>query len=128
MIDFSPCRQCACSAARRTSRELTRAFDEALRGSGVRATQFNLLTTLILAGPTPATRLAAYLGLERTTLTRNLQPLLRDSLVGLEHDPDRRVRKIAITSKGIEIAREALPFWRRAQDAAQADKSITEAG
>jgi DNA-binding MarR family transcriptional regulator len=118
-IDFSLCRECACSAARRTSRELTRAFDEAMRETGVRGTQFNLLATLILAGPTAATRLAALLGLERTTLTRNLRPLLRDSLVRFDGDRDRRVRKIAITAKGEETARAAFPFWKRAQDAAQ---------
>jgi DNA-binding MarR family transcriptional regulator len=118
-IDFSLCRECACSAARRTSRELTRAFDEAMRETGARGTQFNLLATLILAGPTAATRLAALLGLERTTLTRNLRPLLRDSLVRFDGDRDRRVRKIAITAKGEETARAAFPFWKSAQDAAQ---------
>ncbi len=117
-VDFASCRGCACSAARRASRELTRAFDEALRGTGVRVTQFNLLTTLILAGPTAATRLAGLLGLERTTLTRNLRPLLRDGLERLDGDPDRRIRKIAITAKGEEAARAAVPFWKQAQDAA----------
>jgi DNA-binding MarR family transcriptional regulator len=118
-IDFALCRKCACSAARRASRELTRAFDDALREAGVRVTQFNLLATLILAGPTAATRLSAHLGLERTTLTRNLRPLLRDGLVRFEEHPDRRVRKIAITQKGEELARVAFPSWKRAQNAAQ---------
>ncbi len=119
-VDFSLCRDCACAGARRASRELTRAFDDALRETGVRVTQFNLLATLVLAGPTAATRLAALLGLERTTLTRNLRPLLRDGLVRFDGDRDRRVRKIAITAKGEETARAAFPFWKRAQDAAQA--------
>ena len=127
-INFSLCRQCACSAARRASRELTRVFDDALRGSGVRVTQFNLLATLILAGPTAATRLAAHLGLERTTLTRNLRPLLRDGLVHFVDNPDRRVHKIAITPKGEETARAAFPFWKRAQDAAQARAAVLATG
>ena len=117
-IDFTACRQCACAAARRRSRELSRFYDERMRGSGVRISQFTLMATLIQTGPMAATRLADFLGLERTTLTRNLRPLLRDGLVIVEDDADRRVRKIAITPKGEEAARRAFPFWRKAQDAA----------
>jgi DNA-binding MarR family transcriptional regulator len=119
-IDFTECRQCACSAARRRSRELTRFYEQAMRGSGLRASQFTLLATLIQTGPMPATQLAGFLGLERTTLTRNLRPLVRDGHVVIEDGADRRVHKIAITAKGEETARAAFPFWRKAQDAALA--------
>jgi DNA-binding MarR family transcriptional regulator len=117
-IDFTACRQCVCTAARRRSRALTRAFEKAMRGSGVRGTQFTLLATLVQTGPLPTTRLADFLGLERTTLTRNLHPLVRDGLVQVEEGEDRRVRKVAITPAGEEAARRAFPFWRQAQDAA----------
>jgi len=119
-IDFVACRQCVCTAARRRSRELTRAFEKAMRGSGLRSTQFNLLATVVQTGPLPTTRLADFLGLERTTLTRNLGPLVRDGLVRLEEGEDRRVRKVAITPAGEEAARRAFPSWRKAQDAALA--------
>jgi DNA-binding MarR family transcriptional regulator len=119
-VDFIACRQCLCTAARRRSRELTRAYEKAMRGSGVRGTQFTLLATLIQTGPLPTTRLAGFLGLERTTLTRNLRPLVRDGLVRIEEGQDRRVRKAAITPVGEEGARRAFPFWRKAQDAALA--------
>jgi DNA-binding MarR family transcriptional regulator len=125
-IDFTACRQCACSAARRKSRELTRFYARTMRGSGLRSPQFTLLATLIQTGPMAATRLAGFLGLERTTLTRNLRPLLRDGLVAVEDDADRRVHKIAITTKGVEAARRAFPFWRKAQDAALAMTSQPE--
>src|SRR5271166_4258851 len=98
-IDFTETRQCACSAARRKSRELTRFYERAMRGSGLRGPQFTLLATLIQTGP-PTTRLADFLGLERTTLTRNLRPLLRDGHVTIENGADRRIHKVAITSKG----------------------------
>ena len=119
-IDFATTRQCACSAARRRSRELTRFYERAMRGSGLRASQFTLLATLIQTGPIPATRLADFLGLERTTLTRNLRPLLRDGHVIIEPGADRRVHKVAVTPKGVEAAGAAFPFWRKAQDAALA--------
>jgi DNA-binding MarR family transcriptional regulator len=119
-VDFIACRQCVCTAARRRSRELTRAFEKAMRGSGMRGTQFNLLATLVQTGPLPTTRLADFLGLERTTLTRNLGPLVRDGFVRIDEGEDRRVRKAAITRAGEEAARRAFPFWKKAQDAALA--------
>jgi len=117
-VDFVACRQCVCTAARRRSRELTRAFEKAMRGSGMRGTQFTVLATLVQTGPIPTTRLADFLGLERTTLTRNLRPLVRDGLVRIDGGEDRRVHNVSITAKGEEAARRAFPFWRQAQDAA----------
>ena len=119
-IDFADTRECACAAARRRSRELTRFYQQAMRGSGLRGAQFTLLATLIQTGPLPATRLAGFLGLDRTTLTRNLGPLVRDGHVAIEAGADRRVHKVAITAKGADAARAAFPFWRKAQDAALA--------
>ena len=126
-VDFLACRQCVCTAARRRSRELTRAFERAMRGSGVRGTQFTLLATLVQTGPLPTTRLADFLGLERTTLTRNLRPLVRDGLVRIDEGEDRRIRKAGITPKGEETARRAFPFWKKAQDAALAGAESAEA-
>jgi len=122
-IDFADTRQCACSAARRKSRELTRFYEQAMRGSGLRSSQFTLLATLIQTGPMAATRLADFLGLDRTTLTRNLGPLHRDGLVIIENGADRRVHKVAITANGVEAAERAFPAWRKAQDAALARPS-----
>jgi DNA-binding MarR family transcriptional regulator len=124
-VDFAATRQCACSAARRRSRELTRFYEQAMRGSGLRAAQFTLLATLIQTGPIPATRLADFLGLERTTLTRNLRPLVRDGHVSVEQGADRRVHKVAVTAKGVVAASSAFPFWRKAQDAALARQAGT---
>jgi DNA-binding MarR family transcriptional regulator len=119
-VDFVATRQCVCTAARRNSRDLTRAFEKAMRGSGVRGTQFTLLATLVQTGPIPTTRLAEFQGLERTTLTRNLSLLIRDGFVRVEEGEDRRVRKVTITPAGKDAARRAFPFWQKAQDAALA--------
>jgi DNA-binding MarR family transcriptional regulator len=119
-VNFVACRQCVCTAARRRSRELTRAFEKAMRGSGLRGTQFSLLAALVQTGSLSTTRLADFLGLERTTLTRNLRPLIRDGFVRIDEGEDRRVRKVAITPAGEEAARRAYPFWKKAQDAALA--------
>jgi DNA-binding MarR family transcriptional regulator len=125
-VDFVACPQCVCTAARRRSRDLTRAFEKAMRGSGVRSTQFTLLATLVQTGPIATTRLADFQGLERTTLTRNLGRLVRDGFVQIDEGEDRRVRKVTITPTGKEAARRAFPFWKKAQDAALAEAQSSE--
>jgi DNA-binding MarR family transcriptional regulator len=117
-IDFAACRACTCTAIRRASRTITHHYDEALSESGLRNTQFTILATLMQTGPMAMTRLAAFLSLERTTLTRNLKPLLRDKLVESREEKDGRIRKIAITAKGAAKARGAFPLWKKAQDSA----------
>jgi DNA-binding MarR family transcriptional regulator len=113
--EFVACRQCVCSALRRASRAVTQHYEACFRGTGLRATQFTLLATLLQTGPLPMGALAERLGLERTSLTRNLNPLQRRDLVAIAGDEDQRVRRIAITAKGKAAALAGLPAWRRAQ-------------
>ena len=87
------------------------------RPSGLRVTQFTLLTMLALGGPLPLSRVADRLGMERTTLSRNLRPLIAKGLVTVRHGDDHRVRTIALTAKGRHAAVAALPQWRKAQRA-----------
>ena len=114
--DFHPCRACACSALRRASRAVTLHYEAHFRGQELRATQFTILATLNQTGPIALTRLAEQLGLDRTTLTRNLRPLARKGFVTEAPQADRRVKQVAITPAGAAAAREALPAWHKAQD------------
>lgn len=113
--DLSECGGCACFALRRAARGLTRLYDRQLRPSGLRATQFTLLAVLKNVGPQPLQALAELLGLERTTLTRNLQPLLSRELITAQVGDDRRVRRLSVTPAGVQAAVAALPLWRKAQ-------------
>jgi DNA-binding MarR family transcriptional regulator len=111
------CRECLCLASRRAARAVTAAYDRRLRPHGLRITQFSILVTLMLMGPTPMGEVARFLGLERTTLTRNLD--LLESKGWIESRPgesDARARVISTTAKGAEIVRSAYPEWRKAQD------------
>ncbi len=112
---FLACRNCACSALRRASRAVTQHYEASFRGTGLRATQFTLLATLAQTGPLPLSALAAMLGLERTSLTRNLGPLEKKGFVSTVADDDQRVRRIAITKKGEAAALAALDAWNQAQ-------------
>ena len=111
---FEACRSCACSALRRASRAVTQHYEKHFRGSGLRATQFTILATLAQTGPLSISELSDQLGLDRTTLSRNLR-LIEDKgwIAALGHD-DQRVRKMALTPKGMRKASAALAFWKRA--------------
>ena len=62
------------------------------------------------------TDLAEKLFMERTTLSRNLTPLVKQGYVSvISSSSDARVREISLTRKGIKKFREALGLWRKAQ-------------
>lgn len=107
---------CLCLAARRAAREITRAFDRGLRGHGLRATQFTLLSALDLAGPQAIGELADLLGTERTTLTRNLARVEEHGLVAIRAGRDARARIASLTPRGRRVLRRALPAWRSVQE------------
>ena len=110
---------CACESLRRTARAVTRDYERALAPSGLKATQFPILAALAMAGPLPITTLAEALTIDRTTLTRNLKGLADDGDVsigpGSDAAADRRLRLVALTPRGRERLRRALPLWRQAQ-------------
>jgi DNA-binding MarR family transcriptional regulator len=115
---FLPTRECICSTLRRATRALTQHYEVHFRGSGLRGTQFTILATLAQTGPIPSTRLARHLGVERTTLTRNLKPLEDRSLITISAGEDARIRQIAITKQGTDLALKLLPLWQEAQKSA----------
>jgi DNA-binding MarR family transcriptional regulator len=102
-------------ASREAARRITRLYDARMQESGVRITQFTLLSQLMLRGEMPIGKLAGILGMERTTLTRNLVPLEEQKWVTIKTGDDPRVRMIAITTQGRAVVRRAFPYWANAQ-------------
>jgi DNA-binding MarR family transcriptional regulator len=108
-------RECTANHLRRASRQISAIFDAALAGTGLRGTQFTLLTALAVAGEVPLTKLADALSLDRTTMTRNLVPLERAGLVASLPSADGRVRRTSLTQHGRDVLERALPRWEAAQ-------------
>ena len=106
---------CTCANLRKAARVVTQAYDAALQPAGLKATQFTLLATLAKRGDAPLTRLADALVMDRTTLTRNLKPLIRKGLIRIEHEEDQRVRKVSLTEAGRRVHEDARPQWEQAQ-------------
>lgn len=109
--------RCAHRNLKRTVRSVTRHYDEALSESGLRITQFTLLVACSLQDPATVSELAERLGMDRTTLTRNLKPLERDGLLEVHaEDSDARVRLIKVTAEGEAAIARAYPLWQKAQE------------
>ncbi len=117
--EFEECSACLCSGLRRAARAMTQHYGRHLRPFGLQGPQFTVLVVLGQTGPLPMSRLAQRLGLERTTLTRNLRLLAAKHWVTVDETEDRRVRVVSLTDKGRAAARRALPAWREAQAAAK---------
>jgi DNA-binding MarR family transcriptional regulator len=66
-------------------------------------------------GDMPLTTLADALVMDRTTLTRNMKPMVRDGFIRIETEKDQRVRKVGLTAKGTRKIEEAYPLWAEVQ-------------
>ncbi len=108
-------RECACGSLRRAARVVTKLYDDALKPTGLRATQFGLLSNLMALGSSTLTQLADAMVLDHTTLTRNLDVLEARGLVVTEGGEDRRERQLRLSEKGIASLTEAYPLWQAAQ-------------
>lgn len=112
---------CTCLRVRRLARRVTQFYDRVLAPSGMRVTQFSLLAALARSAPEQGGiavgPLAAVLDMDRTTLTRNLKPLIDAGLVTLAPgETDARRREARLTPTGRRRYEQAKKLWRRAQD------------
>jgi DNA-binding MarR family transcriptional regulator len=113
--DTSPALRCIGFNVRRTDRVLTQFYDEMLTPSGLSAPQFGLLATIAQAAPVSINHLAETMNMDRTTLTRNLDLLVKQGLVQNGENEDRRVRLVLLTGEGQQALERAWPLWEQAQ-------------
>jgi len=106
---------CVCGRLRRAARALTQLYDDTMAPAGLRVTQFSLLHTLSQNGPQRITELAALALLDRTALSRNLEPLAAEGLVRIAAGRDARTREVSLTRAGEAALAKAMPYWQRAQ-------------
>ena len=109
---------CNCNQVRRAARRLSRYYDFALASTGLKSTQYSLLSYLVTSGPMTMARLAKLTSMDRATTGHNLRPLVRDDLVEISVGKnDRRERIVSVTKRGHRTHTRALAAWRRAQTA-----------
>lgn len=106
---------CACSQVRRTARKLSLVYDHALSEVGLTVTQYAVLVNVARARQVSRTALAASLGMDRTTLTRNLRPLERAKLIVKAPSKDRRERLLCLSADGERKLRASYAIWESVQ-------------
>jgi DNA-binding MarR family transcriptional regulator len=107
---------CTCTDIRRAARKLTSLYDSALAPVGITITQYSILASIGRAGELSHTVLAEKLGMDRTTLTRNLRSLIEAKWVVVGSGEDRRQRWLHLTTAGKTKLKRCLPLWEKVQN------------
>ena len=117
-LDFSVPENCVCFNLRFAARVVTQFYDAELRRHGIRPTQGTILSALNAQETWSMADLSGALGLERTTLLRNLKPLQRDGFVKASGGGRGGRVELTLTAKGRKQIEKLTPAWRTAQSAA----------
>jgi len=117
-LDFSSRKNCVCFNLRRVARVVTHLFDAEMRRHGIRSTQGSVLFALHALGRSNMAELSEVLGMERTTLLRNLRPLQRDGLVTVEGGGHGGYVELSLSAKGRKQIERMAPAWKSAQSTA----------
>jgi DNA-binding MarR family transcriptional regulator len=97
------------------SRAVTQLYDDGLRPSGLRVTQFSVLAAIARMGEANLKQLENTLAIDQTTLTRSLNLLERDGVIERASHPDGRVKAMRLTPKGRRALEVARPLWAETQ-------------
>ena len=108
-------RGCTSFKVRQLSRRLSQHYDAEVSQSGLKTTQYSLLSHLARLGPSRPVDLAAELKMTASTLSRNLQPLISAGWIAQSAGADARSRLVQLTEEGEVKRREALAHWKTAQ-------------
>ena len=100
---------------RQASRLVTRHYERFIRASGLKITQYSLLSHVVKLGPQRAGELAAVMQLDASTLSRNLQPLLEQGWLAVHAGEDARQRIVEATPEGQALRQRAQRAWKQAQ-------------
>jgi DNA-binding MarR family transcriptional regulator len=106
---------CSSQKLRQLSRRVSQHFDRIVAASGLKTTQYSLLSTIVRLGPVHPGDLAAQLEMDASTLTRNLQPLVAQGWVVVGPGDDGRSRYVSATPAGRDKRAAAQREWKKAQ-------------
>jgi DNA-binding MarR family transcriptional regulator len=116
---------CLCFQLRAAARRASALYAERLSPIGLGLPQYSLVGMAWACEkqngrPPSITELATALDLDRTTLSRNLKPMIAAGLVEVVPSGHGRARLVRATREGRAAYRAGVALWRAAQDAAHA--------
>lgn len=108
---------CTCFRVRKLSRQITQLYDDALRPTGLRITQYSMLTAIRNHSPLTVAALAEGLCADPTSVSRGLRPVIGRGWVLLSDGTDGRTKLVLLTEEGRRKLIEADSHWRGAERA-----------
>ena len=108
-------RGCSSQKVRRLSRRISSHFDHVVASTGLKTTQYSLLNYAVALGPVRPGELAKAMGIDASTLTSNLRPLIDAGWLEVGPGDDERSRAVRVTPAGAAKRVEAKRAWKRAQ-------------
>jgi DNA-binding MarR family transcriptional regulator len=115
---------CLCTGLRQAAHAMTEIYDKALAPSGLKITMFRVVRRLSEAGEPTISELAKIVGLDRSSLGRNLKVLARAKLVTFIGGTDERSKVVQLTSQGRKALAAALPLWHAVQKRMKANLGV----
>ena len=101
---------------RQLMRRVAQHYDAEVGKSGLKTTQYSLLSHAFALGPVRPVDLARAMKIDASTLTRNLRPLIDAGWLELGPGADGRSRLVSGTRAGRDKRQEAQRRWRVAQE------------
>ena len=102
---------------RQLSRIVTRHYDQYVSESGLKNTQYALLSVVLRLGPIRPRDLAKEMQMDASTLTRNMQPLVAKEWLKIGAGENAKSKLVEITLLGEEKRAEGQKAWKKAQSA-----------
>ena len=106
---------CVCFNIRKAARAITQIYDTLFKEVGLTSSQAAILNSTRMLGNLTVNQLADAMATDRTTITRNLKPLLRDGLVMISPGEDKRERVVTVTPKGENLSLQTMAAWEKFQ-------------
>lgn len=114
-INLEECLDCVCYEFRKTARQIINYYDAALKETDLKSNQFIILAAVAYMGKTNFKNLAEFVGIDQSTLARNLVTVEKQGFVTVNSGMNKREKIISLSRKGKNKLASAFPYWQKAQ-------------
>jgi DNA-binding MarR family transcriptional regulator len=114
-LKLTECLDCVCYEVRKTARYVINYYDTALKDADIKSNQFIILVAVAYLKSPNFKKLAEFVGIDQSTLARNLVTVEKQKLVGVKTGKNRREKLITLTKKGEQKVVKSFPLWKKAQ-------------
>ena len=108
-------RGCTNFKLRQLLRRTSVVYDRAMAECGLKVTQYSLLTHVERLAPISQADLAKAMGMDSSTLSRNLRPLESAGWIAVHAGGDARSHALSVTASGRNKRIQAQALWKQAQ-------------